>query len=225
MFVALFFFIRHVCIYCSVIILLVYVVRLHESHIMSEKKYFSFWQIWILHILSFKLIYNLPYIIVRKMQQKSDRKLKSCMAQFSFPSVFLAFWAFMISDFIRVTWWRTTYDYGVIIWWRLHSFVILMMLHSRSHWQQDSTLDAQPGPAPSCSAHHQCFAHSANGDAPSTRHSQSHAQVPWPSPHADPLPAHIKSTGEYITVFPFSYLPLPPHGWERYTHIVVMHTL
>ena len=87
----------------------VYVVRHHESHIMSEKKYFSFWQIWIFHILSFKLIYNLPYIIVRKMQQKSDRKLKSCMAQFSFPSVFLAFWAFMISDFIRVTWWRTTY--------------------------------------------------------------------------------------------------------------------
>ena len=35
------------------------VVRHHESHIMSEKKYFSFWQIWILHILSFKLIYTI----------------------------------------------------------------------------------------------------------------------------------------------------------------------
>ena len=86
-----------------------YVVRHHESHIMSEKKYFSFWQIWILHMLNFKSIYNLPYFIVRKMQQKSDRKLESCMAQFSCPSVFLNFWAFMISDFIRVTWWRTTY--------------------------------------------------------------------------------------------------------------------
>ena len=48
-------------------------------------------------------IYNLPYFIVRKIQKLSDRKLESCMAQFSFPSVFLAFWAFMISDFIRVT--------------------------------------------------------------------------------------------------------------------------
>ena len=44
------------------------------------------------------------------MQQKSDRKLESCMAQYSFPSVFLAFGAFMISDFIRVTRWRTTYN-------------------------------------------------------------------------------------------------------------------
>ena len=87
----------------------IYVVRHHESHIMSEKKYFSFWQIWILQILSFKSIYNLPYFIVRKNTPKSDRKLESCMAQFSFPSVFLAFGAFMISDFIRVTWWRTTY--------------------------------------------------------------------------------------------------------------------
>ena len=79
-----------------------YVVRHHESHIMSEKKYLSFWQIWILQILSFKSIYNLPYFIVRKIptppKKKIDRKLESCMAQFSFPSIFLAFWAFMISD-------------------------------------------------------------------------------------------------------------------------------
>ena len=61
----------------------------------------SFRQIWILQILSFKSIYNLPYFIVRKIE-KYDRNLEeSCMAQFSFPSVFLAF---MISDFIRVTW-------------------------------------------------------------------------------------------------------------------------
>ena len=96
----------------------VYVVRHHEIHIMSEKKYFSFWQIWILQILSFKSIYNLPYFIVRKMQQKSDRKLERCMAQYSFPSVFLAFWAFMISDFIRVTWWRITY-------WCIHPTLML----------------------------------------------------------------------------------------------------
>ena len=48
----------------------IYVVRHHESHIMSEKKYFSFWQIWILQILSFKSIYNLPYFIVRKIHKK-----------------------------------------------------------------------------------------------------------------------------------------------------------
>ena len=81
-----------------------YVVRHHESHIMSEKKYFSFWQIWILQIPSFKSIYNLPYFIVSKIHQKNYGKLESCMAQFSFPSVFHAFGAFMISDFIRVTW-------------------------------------------------------------------------------------------------------------------------
>ena len=51
-----------------------YVVRHYESHIMSGKKYLSFWQIWILQILSFKSIYNLPYFIVRKIQ-KNDRKL------------------------------------------------------------------------------------------------------------------------------------------------------
>ena len=48
-----------------------YVVRHHESHIMSEKKYFSFWQIWILQILSFKSIYNLPYFIVSKIPPKA----------------------------------------------------------------------------------------------------------------------------------------------------------
>ena len=94
---------------CAYLAHTLYVVRHHERHIMSEKKYFSFWQIWILQILSFKSIYNLPYFIVRKIPKKHDRKLESCMAQFSFPHVFLAFWAFMISDFIRVTWSRTTY--------------------------------------------------------------------------------------------------------------------
>ena len=79
--------------FCWIMQVGIYVVRHHESHIMSEKNYLSFWQIWILQILSFKSIYNLPYFIVRKMQQKSDRKLESCMAQYSFPSVFLAFWA------------------------------------------------------------------------------------------------------------------------------------
>ena len=82
------------------------VVRHHESHIMSEKSYFSFWQIWILQILSFKSIYNLPYFIVRK------NIIESCMAQFSFPSVFLACGAFMISNFIRITWYRTTNEGG-----------------------------------------------------------------------------------------------------------------
>ena len=33
-----------------------YVVRHHERHKMSEKRYFSFWQIWILQILSFNPI-------------------------------------------------------------------------------------------------------------------------------------------------------------------------
>ena len=45
----------------------------------------------------------MPYFIVRKTPKTNDRKLESCMAQFSFPIVFLAFGAFMISDFIRVT--------------------------------------------------------------------------------------------------------------------------
>ena len=61
---------------------------------MSEKKYFSFWQIWILQILSFKSIYNLPYFIVRKIPPISDRKLESCMAQFGFPCVFFFFFFF-----------------------------------------------------------------------------------------------------------------------------------
>ena len=66
----------------------------------GEKKYFTFWQIWILQILSFKSIYNLPlYFIARKIPPENDRKLKSCMAQFGFPSIFLTkrfsyFWGF-----------------------------------------------------------------------------------------------------------------------------------
>ena len=72
--------------------------------LMSENKYSTFWQIWILQILSFKSIYNLPYFIARKIPPENDRKLKSCMAQLGFPSVFLTFGAFMISDFMRVTW-------------------------------------------------------------------------------------------------------------------------
>ena len=49
----------------------IYVVCHHESHIMSEKKYFSLWQIWILQILSFKSINNLPlYFIVKKIRKQ-----------------------------------------------------------------------------------------------------------------------------------------------------------
>ena len=85
-----------------------YVVRHHESHIMSEKQYFSLWQIWILQILCFKSIYTicqLPSLLLLPSKELMES------LKFSFPSVFLASWAIhMISDFIRVTWWRTTYE-------------------------------------------------------------------------------------------------------------------
>ena len=82
-----------------------YVVRHHESHIMSEKQYFSFWQIWILQIIYFKSIYNLPITFPLPQKKEMMESLK-----FSFPGIYLASWAInMISDFIRVTLWRTTY--------------------------------------------------------------------------------------------------------------------
>ena len=57
-------------------------------------------------ILCFKSIYNLPITFPPPTKNKMMESLK-----FSFPSVFLASWAIhMISNFIRVTWWRTTYD-------------------------------------------------------------------------------------------------------------------
>ena len=86
-----------------------YVVHHHKSHIMSEKQYFSFWQIWILQILCFKSIYNLPITFPLPPPPKKKKEMMESL-KFSFPSVFLASWAInMISDFIRVTWWRTTY--------------------------------------------------------------------------------------------------------------------
>ena len=75
---------------------------------MSEKQYFSFWQIWILQILCFKPIYNLPITFPRSSPSKEMME----SLKFSFPNVFLASLAIhMISDFIRVMWWRTTYIY------------------------------------------------------------------------------------------------------------------
>ena len=72
----------------------IYVVRHHESHIMSEKKYFSFWQIWILQIPSFKSIYNLPYFIVSKMQKKKWRKARKLYGPIQLSKCFSCFWGF-----------------------------------------------------------------------------------------------------------------------------------
>ena len=85
----------------------IFVVRHHESRIMSEKQYFSFWQIWILQILCFKSIYNLPITFPLPQKKRNYGKLEIQLPE----CAFLASWAInMISDFIRVTWWRTTFD-------------------------------------------------------------------------------------------------------------------
>ena len=67
----------------------------------------------------------------------NDRKLESCMAQFSFPSVFLAFWVFMISDIYAAnmitdhiyalqksySFWLSPFDENVH--WKASSFEVL----------------------------------------------------------------------------------------------------